>query len=124
MWLDELAKELGDAPPQRAYSVLCAVLHTLRDRLTVEEAVTLAAQLPMLVRGFYFDGWHPAAGPSKCRHKEEFLERVAELYPGLREEDRDPAVRAVFRLLASHTTGGELRHVRHQLPIELRGLWC
>lgn len=124
LWLEELAKELGDAPPQRAYSVLRAVLHALRDRLTVEEAVSLAAQLPMLVRGFYYDGWHPAAGPRNWRHKEEFLERVGELYPGLREEDRELAVRAVFRLLASHTTGGELRHVRHQLPIELRSLWC
>jgi len=124
LWLEELAKDLGHVPVQRAYSVLRAVLHALRDRLTVEEAVTLGAQLPMLVRGFYYDGWRPVQGPNKWRHKEEFLEHVANLYHGLGAQEREPAVRAVFRLLASHITGGELRHIRHQLPLELRGLWC
>lgn len=123
-WLEELAKDLGNVPVQRAYSVLRAVLHALRDRLTVEEAVTLGAQLPMLVRGFYYDGWRPAVGSSKCRHKEEFLEYVGELYPGLPKEQRESAVRAVFRLLAGHVTGGELKHLRHQLPLELRSLCC
>lgn len=123
-WLDELAKDLGYVPVQRAYSVLRAVLHALRDRLTVDDVVTLGAQLPMLVRGFYYDGWRPATGPRKWRHKEEFLEHVAELYRGLEEAEREAAVRAVFRLLSSHITGGELKHIRHQLPLELRGLWC
>jgi uncharacterized protein (DUF2267 family) len=31
------------------------VLHALRDRLTVEEASDLAAQLPMLIRGLYYE---------------------------------------------------------------------
>lgn len=124
LWLDELAADLGYVPVQRAYSVLRAVLHALRDRLSVEEAVTLGAQLPMLVRGFYYDGWRPTAGPSSCRHKAEFLRHVGDLYHGLQEAEREQAVRAVFRLLASHMTGGELTHVRHQLPLEIRGLWC
>ena len=97
-WLEELAKDLGNVPVQRAYSVLRAVLHALRDRLTVEQAVTLGAQLPVLVRGFYYDGWRPADGPAQWRHKEEFLGHVANLYRGLAEEEREPA--------------------------ELRGLWC
>lgn len=122
-WLEQLAMDLGNVPLQRAYSVLRAVLHALRDRLTVDEAVTLGAQLPMLVRGFYYEGWRPAGRPIKYRHKGEFLERIGELYRGLEEPEREPAVRAVFRLLASHVTGGELKHVRDQLPTELRSLW-
>jgi uncharacterized protein (DUF2267 family) len=122
-WLEELAQDLENASPHRAYSVLRAVLHALRDRLTVDEAVTLGAQLPMLVRGFYYEGWQPAGRPTKYRHKEEFLERVGEFYRGLEEAQREPAVRAVFRLLANHVTGGELHHVRDQLPAELRSLW-
>ncbi len=123
MWLEELAQELGTVSPNRAYSVLRAVLHALRDRLTVDEAVMLGAQLPMLVRGFYYEGWRPAGRPDKYRHKSEFLDRVGELYRGVEESQREPAVRAVFKLLSHHITGGELNHVRDQLPPELRGLW-
>jgi uncharacterized protein (DUF2267 family) len=41
----------------QSYAALSAVLHSLRDRLTVDESDQLAAQLPLLVRGMYFDGW-------------------------------------------------------------------
>jgi uncharacterized protein (DUF2267 family) len=77
----------------------------------------------MLVRGFYYEGWRPVGKPIKYRQKEEFLQRVADLYHGLDEPQREPAVRAVFRLLAGHVTGGELNHVRDKLPPELRSLW-
>jgi len=120
-WLEDLAQELGNIPAQRAYSILRAVLHALRDRLTVEEAVKLGAQLPLLVRGFYYEGWRPAGRPEKCRHKEEFFQQVCKHYPGVGEPER--AVRAVFRVLEGHVTGGELQHVRQQLPPELRALW-
>ena len=43
----------GTWNPQQAHSVRRAVLHTLRDRLTVGGAADLGAQLPMLIRGFY-----------------------------------------------------------------------
>ncbi len=123
MWLEELAQELGNTTSHRAYSVLRAVLHALRDRLTADEAVMLGAQLPMLVRGFYYEGWRPAERPTKYRHKNEFLDRVSELYRGIEEPHRETAVRAVFKLLSHHVTGGELNHVRDQLPPELRSLW-
>jgi uncharacterized protein (DUF2267 family) len=122
-WLEALAQDLDNATPQRAYSVLRAVLHALRDRLTVDAAASLGAQLPMLVRGFYYEGWRPAGTPARYRHKDEFLQRVGELCRGLDESQREPAVRAVFRLMAGHVTGGELTHVRDQLPPELRSLW-
>jgi uncharacterized protein (DUF2267 family) len=58
VWLNDLMFELDwEDRPQKAYLALRTVLHALRDRLTVEEAVQLGAQLPMLVRGFYFEGW-------------------------------------------------------------------
>jgi uncharacterized protein (DUF2267 family) len=61
-----------------SYLALRAVLHTLRDRLIVDEAIDLGAQLPMLVRGFYYENWQSVGKPLKYRHKEEFLNQVKE----------------------------------------------
>ena len=121
-WLDDIIGETG-WNSRRAYSALRSVLHVLRDRLTVDEAVDLGAQLPMLVRGMYYDGWRPSAHPLKYRHKEDFLQRVAEHYPGLEEDKRELAVRAVFKTLARHVTAGEIEHVKNQLPGDVRALW-
>ncbi len=122
-WLQELMQALRITRPHQSYSVLRAVLHVLRDRLTVDEAVNLGAQLPTLIRGFYYEGWRPSGRPVKFRHKEEFLQAVIKLYPSLAEGDCEQAVIAVFQLLSGHISSGELRHVREQLPPELRSLW-
>lgn len=122
-WIDDLLVEMGTSDARQAYSILRAVLHVLRDRLTVDEAVNLGAQLPVLVRGFYYDGWRPEGRPFKYRHKAEFLHRVAEAYRGLSVPEQELAVEAVFRVLSRHVTEGEIRHVREQLPEEVRDLW-
>ncbi len=52
-WLKAAMEALGTEDRHRAYMALRAVLHALRDRLTVEEAAQLAAGLPMLLRGLF-----------------------------------------------------------------------
>ena len=121
-WLDEITSETG-WNARRAYAALRAVLHVLRDRLTVDEAADLGAQLPMLLLGLYCEGWRPSGHPLKYRHKEDFLQRVAEHFPGLDEIDCEPAARAVFKTLARHVTAGEVQHVIDQLPADVRALW-
>ncbi len=49
-WLRELELLASLRDESEAYSVLRAVLHTLRDRLIPDEAVNFAAELPMLIR--------------------------------------------------------------------------
>ena len=121
-WLKEL-RDNGDLPDEAtAYSVLRAVLHQLRDRLTPAEAVDLAAQLPMIVRGIYFEGWQPARTPEKVRTKREFLDGVqAKLRP--HPIAPEPAVRDVLALLTHHCDPGEITDVVAQLPRELKDLW-
>jgi len=50
-----------------AYAALRATLHALRDRIGPQNAVHLGAQLPMLVRGLYYEGWHMGGTPTKER---------------------------------------------------------
>src|SRR5574342_1185437 len=81
VWLNDVMAELDwTEQPQRAYLALRSVLHALRDRLTVEEAVQLGAQLPMLIRGFYYEGWTLTGKPHKERHKEEFVGHVKKAF--------------------------------------------
>jgi uncharacterized protein (DUF2267 family) len=122
-WLDEVMAATGCTERRHAYSVLRAVLHVLRDRLTVDEAVNLGAELPMLIRGFYYEGWRPAGRPKKHRHKTEFLHLVSQAVPGLDELEVERGVRSVFALLSRHVTAGEIHQVRDQLPAEVRELW-
>jgi uncharacterized protein (DUF2267 family) len=122
-WLNELMQLLGWGDRERAYLALRATLHALRDRLTVEEAAQLSAQLPMLVRGFYFEGWDPTGKPKKERHEEEFLMDIAFAFPDEQVVDPAQVTRAVFALLAIHVSEGELEDVRQLLPSGLRHLW-
>ena len=121
-WLDEIMAELGP-DRQVAYHALRAVLHALRDRLPINDSAHLAAQLPLLVRGIYFDSWHPRPETSRERTQEEFLAHVQQGLQGIRPVNPEQAARAVFGVLARHVTRGEWEKVRQALPREIQALW-
>ena len=123
LWLDELMERMGWDDRERAYAGLRAVLHALRDRLIVDEAFDLAAELPLILRGVYFEGWDRGRCPTSERTKEEFLARVSErLMPG-RAVDPERVTREVFELVARHVSGGETNHIVAMLPEPVRELW-
>ena len=122
-WLNELMEALGWHDRHKAYLALRVTLHALRARLTVEEVAQLGAQLPMLIRGFYYEGWDPTGKPLKERHKEEFLARIEEQFSGDDQADAKQVARAVFSVLSDRVTEGEIEDVKHVLPAELRELW-
>jgi uncharacterized protein (DUF2267 family) len=124
VWLNDLMQELDwENQPHKAYFALRTVLHALRDRLTVEEAIQLGAQLPMLVRGFYYEGWTLKKKPHKERHKEQFLDHVREAFRDDVTVNPQQVVRAVFRVLQRHTSPGEIDDVKHVMPKPLLELW-
>ncbi len=123
IWLKEIMEELGRDNRHQAYTALRAVLQSLRDRLTIEEAAELGAQLPLLVRGVYYEGWNPSGKPAKDRHREDFLLRVADYFVDADSPEPEQAARAVFKVLSRHVAAGEIEDVKHLLPEELRNLW-
>lgn len=122
-WLMRLVT-LGDFEDEsQAYTALRAVLHSLRDRLIAEEATHLGAQLPMLVRGFYYEGWKLSPAPNKERSKQAFLDSVRESLRRNVTVDPERACRAVFALLNEKISEGELNDVRAELPKDVLGMW-
>jgi uncharacterized protein (DUF2267 family) len=121
IWLNEIMEVIG---PDRkvAWKVLSVVLHKLRDRLPVERAAHLGAQLPLLVRGVYYDQYQPAKQPTRCHTAQEFVAEVAEWLTDTRPVDPNDAVRAVFGVLKRHVTAGEYAKLEGALPHGLRQL--
>jgi uncharacterized protein (DUF2267 family) len=122
-WLNELMEILGWHDKHKAYLALRVTLHALRDRLIIEEVAQLAAQLPMLVRGFYYEGWDPTGKPIKERRKESFLARIEGYFSDDESVDPEQVARAVFAVLEHRVTEGEIEDLKHILPAELRELW-
>jgi uncharacterized protein (DUF2267 family) len=122
IWLKDIMGQVGP-DRQRAYHAMRAVLHTLRDRLTVEEAAHLSAQLPLLIRGIYFEGWHPAHKPTRERAQEDFLEQVEARLQGPEPINPETATRVVLDVLDRHVDPAVADHVKHMLPKAIRELW-
>lgn len=122
-WINEVGYALGTEDRQQSYQALRASLHALRDRLQVDEAAHLGAQLPMVVRGIYFEGWKPAGKPEKQRTLQGFLEALREEVPGMLPSDAPVAAAAVFEVLQRHVSAGEVEDVKGMLPSEVRELW-
>jgi uncharacterized protein (DUF2267 family) len=122
IWLDELMEEIGP-DRQVAWHVLGAVLRAVRDRVPLELAVHLGAQLPILVRGTYYDQWASPGTIDRSRSLEEFLARIGQELANIRPVNVRDATRAVCRILSRHVDRGQIEKVRQSLPEEVRALW-
>lgn len=122
-WLRELELLAGLDNQAQAYSILREVLHALRDRLSPDEAADLASELPMIVRGFYYEGYQPSKTPTKHRTREAFFNTLREQTRRINTLDPGVAVGCVFKLLSHRISEGEINDIRHVLPKELREMW-
>lgn len=120
-WVDDLMQQLGWQDRDKVYSALIAALHALRDWLPREEAIYIGACFPPLLRGLYYEGWHPGRPPAKSRRA--FLERI---HDGVHREpgiDAEQVAKAVLALLATRLPAAEIENARAATPEELHGLW-
>lgn len=121
IWLSELMEQHGP-DRQRAWHILGSVLRAVRDNLPADLSAHLGSQLPLLVRGAYYDQYQPSLQPQRIRDRDEFLEKVQR---GLatRPVNAAEATRSVFELLDAHLDPGQARKVREALPADIRALW-
>ena len=121
-WLKIVMDELPTTDRRSAFNVLRATLHTLRDVLGPANAVHLGAQLPMLLRGAYYEGWRLSDSPSHERHLDQFFAHIADELPRQLDVTPQRAARAGFLALARSIDEGELLKIIRLLPPELRPL--
>jgi uncharacterized protein (DUF2267 family) len=122
IWLGDLAVELRSEDRHYAYRVLRAFLHALRDHLPADEAASLAAQLPIFVRGVFYEGWSPSRTPARARDLDSFLASIASEAGLAGETEASIAAAAAYRVLTRHVSAGEIGSVLHELPGQLREL--
>jgi uncharacterized protein (DUF2267 family) len=119
--LKEIEKAYGWTKDKRnqSFAALRTVLHLLRDRLPIEESAQFAAQLPLLLRGVYYEGWDPTAVPIKLS-REDFLFEVRRGFPYDVEGGTERVVQVVLDALQRHVTEGEWADVKSSMPKTMR----
>lgn len=122
VWLNEVAAEMGTEDRGEAYRALRAFLHVLRDRLPVAEVAELSAQLPVLIRGIYYEDWSPGKVAETYRDVDAFLDRVAHEARLAGETEASYAAQAVATVLRRHVSAGEIADVLATLPEGMRKL--
>jgi uncharacterized protein (DUF2267 family) len=123
LWLKDVMERLDTEDRHHNYSTLRAVLHALRDRIGAESAAHLGAQLPMLLRGLYYEGWDPTGKPTKERHDATFLAHIARELPRATAEEVEQGTLAVLDVLSKHIDRGAAVKLAGMFPQDLRRFW-
>ncbi len=112
----------------RAFRQMRAVLHALRSRLTPEHSLQMIAQLPMMIKAVYVDGWKISTDVKNIRHLGDFIELVREEGGSglsgdlVTDYEVKKVIESVFNVLKKHVSEGEIKDIIATLPIELRPL--
>lgn len=122
--LGEIEKELNwENRRNQSYHALRVVLHTLRDRLPLDESVNFSAQLPLILKGVYFDGWNPNIVPIKM-NRAEFIMRIGN---DLRLDTKDGlehVIKVVLKEITQMIGPEEMLKIMGDLPNDLAELFC
>ena len=121
-WLREVGTALG-VDRQHSLHALRAVLTTLRDRLPARQSARLAAELPLLVRGLFYESYQPDDVPLPLRTQEEFVTLVARRFGNIGPVSPRAASINVLRVLRHHLSYPLLETVKDSLPTEIRALF-
>lgn len=122
----KLVAEDLKVPREKAGRIIRAVLHSLRNRISHEESFQLMAQLPMVLKGVYVDGWKFEKDFNRISHLDDFLSEVRKEDGGLagydfgNNERAKIAVAAVFKAMHYFVSEGELNDIISAMPADLK----
>ncbi len=123
-FINDVGTKIGIEDKHVVFVGIRAVFKSLRDRLPVEEAVQLGAQLPILLAGFYYESWKPSNTPTKERDYEAYIQNVRDNLPeGDYPIEIEILLKGVFATLSDWVTAGEIEEVAQMFPKELQSLW-
>ena len=122
-WINELVERLDWSSPRDALRLMRVTLTTVRDHLNHDEVAQFAAQLPLLIRGMFYEGWRPADTPIRERDRAGFVLKIEALVGDVTEYRGPEDISTVFRLINARISKGEVDDVRAGLPEAIRGLW-
>ncbi|MFP4385200.1 MAG: DUF2267 domain-containing protein [Spirochaetia bacterium] len=109
--------------------ILRAVLHTLRDRISMTENLDLLAQLPMYIKAIYVDDWKYKEKPDRLKSIADFADKVKEHQKKYGETDFDwpESTEEIIKktlgfIKKNYVTEGEMEDIKTNMPEELRTL--
>ncbi len=101
---------------------MIGALHGFRDAMPCDEAVYFGAQLPPLLRGLYYEGWHPGVHRS-AQSLDALRGRIHEAVNRNSGMDSEAVARAVFALLAARLSPSGIEDAMAATPKALHALW-
>ncbi len=122
-WINELADRLDWSSKRSALRLLRVTMHQIRDNLLIDEMAQFSAQLPLLIRGMFFEGWVPKRTPLKDRHLGDFCAPIESMFEHTLEYRGIEDITRVFVLLNNRLSRGEIEDVRANLPTAIREIW-
>lgn len=122
IWINEMQKELKWMNGDSLYHLLRAVLQALRDQMNIHEAAHFAAQLPLLLRGTFYEGWNPHEEMIHGVTKDDFLQSVkTKLSPaGVPKFELEPGVLIALNVIKKHISAGEMNDLVGAVEPSLR----
>jgi len=122
-WVNAVNERTSWDHKHRSYRLLRSVLHAVRDHLSVDEAAQLAAQMPVLVRGIFYEGWNPSKTPVVEHSKDGFIAIVQKAFQTDPMGDAEQAIGAVMQVLDEKISAGEMDDVKNSFSKEIRTMF-
>ena len=122
-WINEVRDRLGWVSSRDALHLMRATLIQIRNHLSHNEIAQLSAQMPLLVRGMFFEGWQPSHTPVRDRKAEHFVAAIEEHVAGVLDWRGAEDIVAVLLMLNNRISDGEIRDVKANLPQSIRDMW-